>query len=483
MNTLDQMSLFCAERNGTFSRWMKREGDTLDDLIREQAEKIRRNREIAPLLSPEDFFIRVREHVAERLGEADARRAEQAARLGAVCTADHHGGLYCAQTFQGNLLFGEILKELGNRDDIIPIMPGGQVELDSSTFARGICTYSDREKKGRLPIFPEKPCARIACCTPAITPEQLARFRNRFVRTKQPGKLEETLDDLLRSVYETEEVLGSRRFEDQTTRIGAALSRKLFRDRGPLLVYMEMETLTLPLLIREIREGTSPLARMLLDPGVRRRMNEIPLPDGSFLSQFLFRTADAHGHKILLTLTGDGRLTGKDWHGDDVALDADPEALIDMLQTRKLIPGILTIAMMTFFERGITWLGGVFQTQYLPGWQQGLTALMKMTGQEDAAETIARFDCTGYVCGPMSALFQGNGFATCAGPVEFLMGRADYPSFVRALRSTGIPDAHRIGITEMFDDLAGRDDRWDGWYRSATEALDQRYPENVIAHG
>lgn len=483
MNTLDQLARFCAGRNGTFSRWMKREGDTMDDLIREQAEKIRRNREIAPLLPPEDFFIRVREHVAERLGEADARSAEQAARLGAVCTADHHGGLYCAQTFQGNLLFGEILKELGHRDLIIPIMPGGQVELDSSTFARGICTYTDREKKGRLPIFPEKPCARIASCTPAISAEQLARFRKRFIRTPQPGRLEETLEDLLQNVYETEGVLGSHRFEDQATRIGAGLSRRLFGGKGPLLVYMEMETLTLPLLIREIREGASPLARLLREPEARRRMNAEPLPDGSYLSQYLFRTADGHGHKILLTLTDDGRLTGKDWHGDAVELDADPEALIEMLETGKLIPGILTIAMMTFFERGITWLGGVFQTQYLPAWQQGLTALLRSLGQRDAAETIARFDCTGYVCGPMSALFQGNGFATCAGPVEFLMGRADYPSFVRALRNTGIPDAHRIGITEMFDDLAGRDDRWDGWYRSATEALDQRYPENVIAHG
>ncbi len=478
----DQFMALCAERSLTFKTWAER-GERMETLIREQAEKIRRNRKVSSLLSPEDFYARVRAHTAERLGEETAERTEAAARLGAVLTADHHGGLYCAQSFQTDLLFGEILKELGNRDPLIPIMPGGQVELDSSTFARGLCVYADPNGKRKLPIYPVKPCARIACRTPAMTAEQLQRFRRRYIETKRPGKLEETLDDLFRSVYEKPEILESRRFEDQATRLGAALSRKLFRGEGPLMVYMEMETLTTPMMIREIREGTSPLARMLLDPEARRRMNREPLESGSLLSQYLFRTADAHGHKILLTLTEEGTLTGKDWHGERVTLDAGRDALIAGLERGELIPGILAIAVMTFFERGVTWLGGVFQTRYLPEWQRGLISLFRELGLPAAAETIGAYDCTGYACGPMTALYGGDGFAVCAGPVECLMGGAEYPAVVRTLRETRIGDAHRIGMMEMFEDLAGRDERPEGWYRTMAESLGRRFAENVVANG
>ncbi len=480
---LEEITSFCAERNDTFREWMARDREPMETLIREQAEKIRRNLRITPLLSPEDFYARIRAHLTERLGSADAAEAEAAVRLGAVSTADHHGGLFCSQTFQGNLLFGEILKELGSKGRVIPIMPGGQVELDSSTYARGINTYIYTDRKQRLPMFSDKPRARIACCAPAISDDLVARFRERFVETETSDTMRNALDSILREAYETDQARMSRRFEDQVTRIGAALSRGLFRKEGPVIAYMEMETLTKPMLAEEIRNGVSPLARVLTDPAAREWMNREPAEDGTPLSQLLFRTADAKGRKVLLTLTGEGALTGYDWHGDLVSYDAKPESLVSLLEQDLLIPGPLSIAVMTFFERGITWLGGVFQTCYLPKWQRDTARLLEASGMQAEAETIRRYDCTGYTCGPMTALYQGDGFATCAGPVEFRIGEPEYSRFAQVMRRTSIGDAHRIGLAEMFFDLASKDERTDNWYQKIAESLYRRFPENVVANG
>ena len=479
---MDELTTFCAERNDTFRAWMARDREPMETLIREQAEKVRQNRRITPLLSPEDYYTRIRIHLAERLEDADAAEAEAAVRLGAISTADHHGGLFCSQTFQGNLLFGEILKELGSGGKVIPIMPGGQVELDSSTYARGINTYVYADRKQRLPMFSDKPRARIASCAPAITGDLVSRFRERFVETETSETLRNALDTILREAYEPDRILGSRRFEDQVTRIGAALSRGLFRGEGPVIAYMEMETLTRPLLTEEIREGVSPLARMLADPAARQWMNQAPAEDGTPLSQLFFRTADAKGRKVLLTLTEEGTLTGRDWHGAPVSFDGRPETLVSLLEQDILIPGPLSIAVMTFFERGITWLGGVFQSCYLPKWQQHTAALLEAAGMHAEAETVLRYDCTGYTCGPMTALYQGDGFATCAGPVEFRIGEPDFSHFAQVMRRTAVGDAHRIGLAEMFFDLAAKDERTDGWYQRISEALYRRFPENVIAN-
>ncbi len=483
MDVTERMAAFCAERNATFRRWMERDREPMETLIREQAEKVRRNRRLSPPLPPEDFYARVRAHIAERLGSAAAERTEAAVRLGAVSTADHHGGLFCAQTFQGNLLFGEIVRELGGEGDVIPIMPGGQVELDSSTYARGICVYADPERKEHLPMFSDKPRARIACCAPAVGEDLIRRFRERFVAEEPREALRGALDSILREAYETEAVLGSRRFEDQVTRIGAALVPRLFRGGdGPLIAYMEMETLTKPMLAEELRRGESPLAAALADPAAREWMNRSPMPGGTLPAQLLFRTADAKGRKVLLTLTEANTLEGRDWHGQPVSFPADPESLAGLLEKDAVIPGPLAIAAMTFFERGVTWLGGVFQTLYLPEWQQATAALFRAAGRSAAAETAAAYDCTGYTCGPMTALWQGDGWAVPAGPVEFRMAPPDRERFTETLRKTGIGDAHRIGLAEMFFDLSAKDERPDGWYRDIGEALYRRFPENVTGY-
>lgn len=86
---------------------------TLAEFLDMQTEKVKANRRITPLCEPEDFIVQAESFAAERVGQELARKVSEALRLSAIGTADHHGGIYCAQTFQSDLLFGQILKKLG----------------------------------------------------------------------------------------------------------------------------------------------------------------------------------------------------------------------------------------------------------------------------------------------------------------------------------------------------------------------------------
>ena len=105
-------------------------------------------------------------------------------------------------------------------------------------------------------------------------------------------------------------------------------------------------------------------------------------------------------------------------------------------------------------------MGGVFQSQYLPQWQRLTVRLLESLGLSDEADRIRPYDGSGYLCGPMFALFAGDGFAAPAGPAEL--------------------DAHLIGLSWMLPDLTSRDERPDGWYRSVAEELYSMFPENFL---
>ena len=479
---IDDLAEVCCDLNSRMLYCKKNGEMLLEDFIELQADKVRANKEVKALENPEDFFTRVEEFAGERMSSQDVEAIVKAVRYGAVCTADHHGGLFCSQTFQANLLFGEILKNLGSSCAGIPIMPGGQVELGSSTYARGLCMYTSKDKKNLLPIFPEKPSV-MACFANSISDELMGRFRHRYIELGKDEKTVQVLDEIFSGVYETEEVRNSQRFEDQVSRIGVSLFKGMFREGAPTVLYMEMEELLTPLLIRELSEGKSLLSYLLTDENAVRVLNSVPMEDGSLLSQVLFRAVDEKGRKIVLNFTESFTLEGKDWRGNEVTFQADAENLIELLNERRIYPGIFLLAVISFFERGITWFGGAFQSLYLPKWQKCFCEVLKELGLQKEEETIKKYYTDGYVCGPMYALYHGDCFSSPAGPVEIWMEKPSMSELIRVMRSTTLWDSHLIGLTEMYFDLVGKKDRVDGWYRIITEELGNRFPENVVVNG
>lgn len=479
--SIDSMLEACCRRNETVRTCRDRRDLTLDAFLRAQAEVVRGNHRVKAPVGAEDFLNVAADCAAARLGEDAGRGTAAALSLGAACTADHLGALFCPQSFQGDLLYATLLRELGDDSGYVPVLCSGQVELENATYARGIGVNNLREKKQMLPLFPSKYSVQLASCTAPVDREMLDRFRRRFFGAVGSPRLEKALDEILRALYETEEAGRAKRFSDQVTTAGAALSRGLFRDSGPVLVYLEMEELLLPLMLWELKEGRSLMARLLLEPEMRKAIGMTELPDGSRLSEKLIRGVDEKGRKLSLRLQEDGSLTGLDWRKQPVRYPV--EALTGLLEERKLLPGVLSMAILLFFERGVTWLGGMFQAGYLPQWQRALAEALRGAGLKAEAETVSAYDCTGYLSGPMFALNRGEGFATPAGPVEFWMEKPSYSRIGELIAGTKLWDAHVIGLSEMYFDLVSRDEREKDWYPRVAEELYRRYPENRITNG
>lgn len=474
LENVNSLARVCCERNQTLKACYDHGQITLNEFLDIQAGKVRKNLGITPLCSPEDFFSLAENFTSERVGPELAKKVNSALRLGAICAADHHGGIYCAQTFQSDLLFGQLLKKLGGDNKIIPIISCGQVELNSSTYARGIMSFMNRNNILHFPIFPSKPRPLLAFSAPAMSQEMLSRFRKRFIRNS--GILESALNEILISAYEHENIINCSRFESQVTKIGAALSHGLFKANSPVLVYLEMESLLTPLLIRELKDGNNLIARLLFDPRFKKYLSH------ELLCDVLFKFVDSQGRNIAIKFTPENILSGRDFDGNNIAIPLELENILLLLEQRKLIPGIFLLALITIFERGLTWLNGVFASVYLPLWQEKLINILESEGMIYESNIIREYDMTSYICGPVFAVCQGEGYITPAGPVEFWISKPDFNYIESLINKTRLWDSQIMGLTTMYEDIINTHERENNWYKTITEGSNNcfNFKENII---
>ena len=474
------MAELCRQRNEMVMAGYALGQMSLDVFAEIQALKVKHNKAAGALRDSEDFEEAAAAYAKQLLGEAEAQKLKQALKEKVICTADHHGSLYCSQFLQSDLLFALIMEKLGERDLYVPILAAGQVELENSTYSRGLCAYGSKDNKQFLPLFPAKYSVQLATHAAPVTKDMTDRFRKRFVAEGEDVRQRQVLGEIMDTVYASEDVLNAKTFSEQTTRIEAKLLPHLFSAEAPSIVCLEMESVIQPLLLAELNDAQSLLYKMLYDRKFRKILLETKLPDGLTLGDNLFRAADNKGRKIMLSLTEEGKLTGTDWRKEPVCFETDPETLSALIQSRQLLPGVFTETLLLFFERGITWIGGMFQAVYLPHWQSALAAVLQAAGCNEEADLIRTYDCTGYSCGPMFILHKGDGFATTAGPVELWQNPVSFETVRQLAKHTSLWDAHLIGLSEMYFDLVLRDEREEDWYRKIAEELYQLCPQNMV---
>lgn len=480
---VNEMSLRCAERNETVEECRTLGNITLDEFLQLQADKVIKNSKLSPLVSPDDFYGSTAEYVEKRLGREAGREADEAVRCGVISTSDHHGSLFCAQTFQGDLLFGELLRKLGYTGRHVTIHGGSQVELGNVTYARGFCTYTSAAEKHQVPLFPSKDRQRLSSHTKAVTPEMIELLFSHLDESDEPEFVKDSIGSICTKLWADTGIPESGRYADQTVTAGAKLSSLLFSGGDwPILTYIELEELAAEIIKKELRDSNSLLSHLIFDPKNRAYMQSAAAGGGVSSAGLLFRNVDERGRKSLLTLTENGELTGRGWHGEELKYSANADSLCSLLDERHIFPGLFVIALVLAFERGITWMGGMFQSCYLPEWQNGLVKLLIECGYKSEAGNFSLYDCSGYICGPMFAQYEGEKFTTVAGPLEFYMNKPNWDKLRDMMLGTGLWDAHQIGLTEMYFDLFGPVEREEDWYRKITTELYGRFP-NALPKG
>ncbi len=453
---------------------------TLDQFLDIQSEKVFQNKRIPPLRDPEDYYKRVYSLTEKRLGKKAAVDAYRAAACGAMCTADHHGALYNAQAFQGDILFSFLLKKLGHKGKYTPIASGGQIELGNVCFARGISVYTSNEGKQCLPFFRAIDHNQMAFCAKAIDREMIGKFRENFITGQNDIPTEKALDEILSRIYEKDDVLTAKNYAEQTTVIGSLLTDNIFGKKGVNLDYLEVEEIVRPLLIEELGDRGSVFSKILSSGENIRKLTEKNSEKGIPLASMLFSTSDDKGRKVFLTMCEDGTLWGRARDNSEICYPGDIDSICNLLETKTIFPALFTIAVVLAFERGITWVGGMFQASYLAGWQRTFSEYLEDIGLNKEAGLIRTYDCSGYTCGPMFAMYGHDESAMAAGPVEMWIGETDFYRIEELLRRTSLWDAHRIGLQEMYPDLVEKKDRDPNWCETVTKELYKEFPENII---
>ncbi|WP_029320767.1 hypothetical protein [Butyrivibrio sp. AE3004] len=480
--SVSRMAALCRQRNETVMASYAYGGVNLDTFVLLQAKKVIHNRQVRALIEADDYEESVLSLTKELLGDDAAKEMKTSLEKKVICSADHHGSLYCSQFLQGDMLFALLLEKLGEKNPAVPILAAGQVELENSTYSRGICAYSLRDNKQFIPIFPAKYSVQLASHAEPVSQEMVERFKKRLGDAKVTEIQKRTLNEICTDIYENDEIRNAKDFSSQTTLIGQKLIPRLFTDKAPMFTYLEMETVVQPLLLKELEDESSIVYKFLYDRNIREKVVREKFEDGLSLGDLLFRAADEKGRKIMLSLNEDGTLTGRDWRKEPVSFSTKKDDLTALFKEKKVFPGVFTEALILFFERGITWMGGMFQASYLPKWQEMLTRVLEKSELTKEAEVISAYDCTGYICGPMFLLHGGDDFATTTGPVELWGNPISFERVRELSMKTGLWDAHMIGLSEMYFDLVLRDERESEWYRKIAEEVFRIYPGNVVTN-
>jgi hypothetical protein len=192
-----------------------------------------------------------------------------------------------------------------------------------------------------------------------------------------------------------------------------------------------------------------------------------------FMTSMFFWGKDRAGRRYVLDFCTDGVMRGVTLSGETVEMPSSAEELEVLIKQEKIVPSGYTMAILLCFARGYTWLGGYFQGDYLPEWQRGTAeALGNVEEYREWAERIMKYDCTGYISGPVFAMnLTEEGLPVPAGPLEIIHnGGIDQKNLNRLLDATVI-DAHRMGLYSSYPELIPVAERIEGWNLKIGEQL------------
>ncbi|MDD3169906.1 MAG: hypothetical protein PHC91_10665 [Eubacteriales bacterium] len=436
-----------------------------------------------PLQPPDDFLLFSREYIETLLGKEIALESEKVLRFPLLNTANHHGVDYFPPSVQGNLLFWKALKENGIETNYLPVCSFGIVSLSNSSYARGITSYSSCDHPFRVPIFPKAMENKMVRNVPAFTEEQVLHTISRLDTEFQKTTATKEIRQVLETHYLNKKVLEQNRYGDQAVLINTMLSGEMYPEGDlPQMIYMEMEPIINRLLLKDLKDENTLIYRILYDKRVLGQLKRQIKEGNPFLTTTFFWGTDYAGRRYALDFCDDGRMRGVTLAGKQVELPASAKDIASLIEQGEVVPSGYTMAIVLSFARGYTWLGGYFQGDYLPAWQKGTAAAFaKAEEYRTWAETILRYNCAGYISGPVFVLSRsGNGFLTPAGPLEIIRSGGINSAVLDNLMEATVGDAHRMSLSCSYPELVPPTERSEGWCHKVGAQLLKSYGKQVV---
>ena len=184
----------------------------------------------------------------------------------------------------------------------------------------------------------------------------------------------------------------------------------------------------------------------------------------------------------MLEFGKDRVLRGTTMAGETVILPAGPKELAGLVEREEVLAAAYTMAVLLCFARGYTWVGGYFQGDYLPEWQQlTIDSLSKIEEYCGWAEQISQLECSGYLSGPLFALIRSrDGGLAPAGPLEIIRRGGLTDHRLEELMDATVLEAHVMGLSGSYPDLVRSELRQPQWRSLLCNQLNQSYERFIL---
>jgi hypothetical protein len=455
--------------------------------------------EVATLQGRDDLWSVIRDQATVHYGAETA--AEAVAELMAdpiVPTSNHFGVDSFADSVQGTLLFSLRPGPAGRRPRTVVVLGFGSISLNNLTYPMGLRLYDPRfgDLSGlpqRLPVFPNRVKLCATCAAGPFDREMVDRARQRLHKMAAAGEVtpfcERAAGDILEVEYGSPATLAMPSYGHQSTRINAALWRRMFRNGASAsrLVQLQIEPICAALLATDLYDPDSLASHLFFDPVVRDgvlsrldgaracwNLDELrrslagegdgPCRGGTVF----FWGMTERGRRVPLLLEPDGAgmlLVGVDERGQRHEWAFTPDGIAAGLLEGSLLPSLFTCFALLAFARGLVCVGGYYQVEYLPVMQRGVVASLAADGAlRRAAELVAAVPTEVCVAGIQAVVrVLDDGAAIPAGPVEIVGAGGLADPDLDAVTAVTVRDAHLVAFTELFHHLVPDADLPPGW--------------------
>jgi hypothetical protein len=443
-----------------------------------------------PLATNDALFHSVYNHTARILGTVAASRLTAHLEAMPNVLTTNHLGLDCySQTLQGTLLFALArLHHCGNAHAFFPVLACGNISLNNLTYpqgillARKILTRSGHNETrwaaAKIPIFPRRMQHALAGELDAYTPAMLHKARNIALAESSPllHSEKQAVLNLLDSVYPA--TLHYTNFSDQCTLLNArAWEKMLSPELAPILshpVYLRMETICTDLLINDLADSNSLINNLFFDTArcdtltnildgrvgcwSRKGLHAIRsaqlLVHNHNAGTLFFWTVDHKGCKMpmdlirgktgtrLVPVGSTPRTQGEDW---------TPSKITEALQEGRILPSLFTCYTILALARGLVCHGGIYQTEYLPAMQAGISTTLRSCGNIERADRIDQARTSGFCSGHNLAMARYPD-STCvpAGRIEFMAAGGITPDHLEKMADLTLKEASLAALAETF---------------------------------
>jgi hypothetical protein len=443
-----------------------------------------------PLPTSDPLFDTVYQHTKRLLyREIASRLTSHLEHSPHILTANHHGLDCYAQTLQGTLLFALArFDPSAKTPSYFPVLACSNVSLNNLTYPQGILlarkikTPSGRNTyrwvPAKIPVFPRRQQHALVSKLDAYTPAMLHKARS-LARATTPGLLpseQQAVLHLLDRIYP--QALDHACFSDQCTVINTRAWPDMFsRELAPTFpcpVYLEMETICSRLMTADLTSTCSLMHTLLFDPPVRKELmhaldnavgcwsleglnnlKDSGLPvHNQKVGTLFFWTVDHKGCKMPMHLVKSGpahqlvpvratpQTRGEAW---------TPTGIVHALEQGRILPSLFTCYATLALARGLVCHGGIYQTEYLPAMQAGVSRALDMKGhtRQDARVNAV---CTNAMCAGhnLAMARYADKSIVPAGRIEFMAGGGITHHHLEQMGNLTLQHASLASLAETF---------------------------------